>query len=66
MSGTVRSDRLLSGTSLKALGGLTLGVALLAAAYSAVAGDLITAGALLLYVPVGLLLYSIGKHPERL
>ncbi len=66
MSGTVRSDRLLSGTSLKALGGLAFGLAVLGAAGSALAGDLITAVALLLYLPVGWLLYSIGKHPDRL
>ena len=66
MSGTVRSDGLLSGTSLKALGGLAFGLALLGAAGSALAGDLITAGALLLYLPVGWLLFSIGEHPDRL
>ena len=65
MSEAIDAGQTVSGTSLKALGGGTLGIALLVAAYSAINGNLVTAGAVLLYVPVGALLYLIGEHPER-
>lgn len=65
MSEAISPERPASGTSLKTLGGLALGIALLVAAWSVLHGDLVTAGAVLLYVPVGVLLYRIGDHPER-
>lgn len=65
MSETVRPDRPASGTSLRTLGGLALVVALSVAAWSLYHGDYITAVAVLLYVPVGVLLYQIGGDPGR-
>lgn len=64
MSETVSSERPGSGTSLKTLGGLTLLIALAVAGWSIWHGDFVTAGAVMLYVPVGYLLYSIGRRPE--
>ena len=65
MSETVRPDSPASGTSLRTLGGLALVVALAVAGWSIVHGDLITAAAVSLYVPVGILLYQIGEDPGR-
>lgn len=66
MSETLRSDGPESGTSLRTLGGLAVSAALAVAAWSVYHGDLVTAGAVMLYVPVGYLLYQIGEHPDRL
>lgn len=66
MSETVQPDQPESGPSLQTLGGLALAAAVAVAAYSVAVGDLVTAGAVLLYVPVGVLLYRIGEHPEEL
>jgi len=65
MSQTLRSERPPFGTTLKALGAITVGVALLGAIYSVVSGDPVTGGAILLYLPVGWLLYRIGANPDQ-
>lgn len=65
MAETADTARPASSTSLKTLGGLAFAVALLVAGWSLSHGDYITAIAVLLYVPVGALLYRIGDHPER-
>ena len=64
MSQTLRSERPPFGTTLKALGAITFAVAVFGAIYSAVSGDPVTAGAILLYLPVGWLLYRIGANPD--
>lgn len=51
---------------MRTVGGIVLAAAVLAAAWSLSRGDFVTAGAVLLYVPVGVLLYRIGNHPDRL
>jgi hypothetical protein len=66
MSETLRPDRQTSGTSLQTLGGLALAGAVAVAAYAVSIGDLVTAAAVLLYLPVGVLLYRIGQDPNRL
>ncbi|MFB6113191.1 MAG: hypothetical protein ABEJ58_03690 [Halodesulfurarchaeum sp.] len=65
MSESVQSGNTIPGTSLQTLGGLTLVVAVMVAGWSLFHGDPVTAGAVLLYLPVGYLLYSIGENPDR-
>lgn len=66
MSETLPPDRPASGTTLQTLGGVTLAGAVAVAVYAAAIGDLVSAAAVLLYLPVGALLYRIGEEPNRL
>ena len=65
MSQSVHSGRPVPGTSLRTLGGIALAVSVVVALWRALQGDYVTAVAVLLYVPAGLLLYRIGRDAER-
>ncbi|MFB6152641.1 MAG: hypothetical protein ABEJ27_00165 [Halodesulfurarchaeum sp.] len=65
MAETIRPSPGPSGTTLRTVGVATVAVALAIAAVSALRGDLVTAGAVLLYLPIGYLLFRIGGSAER-
>ncbi|MFB6266801.1 MAG: hypothetical protein ABEI31_04005 [Halodesulfurarchaeum sp.] len=65
MAETIKPGPGPSGTTLRTVGGATVAVALTVAAASLLRGDLVTAGAVLLYLPVGYLLFRIGGNAEQ-
>ena len=52
----------ISGRGLQVIGGLVVALTLAVSARSVVGGDLVTSGAVLLYVPVAALLVAIGRR----
>ncbi|MFP4530171.1 MAG: hypothetical protein ACLFNC_02650 [Halodesulfurarchaeum sp.] len=61
MSESVSADATLPGSGVQTIGGVLLALAVVVSLLAFVSGDFVTGGAVLLYLPVGYLLFSIGR-----
>lgn len=58
------TDGTIRGTTMQTIGGVVLALTLLLSAFFFTDGDFVTGGILLLYVPVAVLLFAIGRKAD--
>ncbi len=64
MSESMAENGTIPGSSVQTIGGALMAFALAVSLWAFVGGDYITGGAVLLYIPVGILLFSIGRDAD--
>ncbi|MEF8894597.1 hypothetical protein [Halodesulfurarchaeum sp.] len=64
MSDSVTESAPLSGPTVQTIGGAVLALALAVSLAAFSTGDFVTGGAVLLYIPVGIILFLTGRKDE--
>lgn len=64
MSDSVTESATLSGPTVQTIGGAVLALAVAVSVAAFASGDFVSGGAVLLYLPVGVLLFLIGRKAE--